>query len=432
MKNFSIITLMMLVSTAKSTAQTYFPPLTGSSWENVSYDELGWCGENVDTLLQFAESRNTKALLILVNGRMALEAYMNGHNQGSLWYWASAAKTITATLTGVAQQEGHLHIGDPVSQYLGPGWTQCSEAEETERTIWHQLTMTSSFDDNALLWNCIEPPCFQCTGASPGTQWHYHNGVYRKLIEVIEAATGESRQSYTSSRLGVRIGMAGIWDDNVFYSNARGMARFGLLALNHFVWNGDSILTDPLFAEAAVTTSQQLNKSYGYLWWINGQESYYRPLIPLLIPGPIVPAAPADMYCGLGADDQKVYVVPSLNMVVVRMGEPAYASSPALSGFDNELWELIMHLSCDVTPTIDSQVSSPKLRIFPNPAQGELFISEPDAFEQVVVFDSTGRQLAGITTNDFRTGLLLEPGIYMLAGLHRNGYWHTGRAVVVR
>ncbi len=56
----------------------------------------------------------------------------------------------------------------------------------------------------------------------------------------------------------------------------------------------------------------------------------------------MVPNAPADMYAGLGRDDQKVYVVPSQKSVVVRMGDNAgTASLLGSSSFDNELWEKI-------------------------------------------------------------------------------------------
>jgi CubicO group peptidase (beta-lactamase class C family) len=57
-------------------------------------------------------------------------------------------------------------------------------------------------------------------------------------------------------------------------------------------------------------------------------------------PGTLVPNAPADMYAAMGASDQRIYVVPSKNMVVIRMGEASNPDNPnfAVSGFDNEFW----------------------------------------------------------------------------------------------
>jgi CubicO group peptidase (beta-lactamase class C family) len=62
-----------------------------------------------------------------------------------------------------------------------------------------------------------------------------------------------------------------------------------------------------------------------------GQEVY---------PGSLVSSAPADMFAAMGASDQRIYVIPSKKMVVIRMGDASDPSNPnfAVSGFDNELW----------------------------------------------------------------------------------------------
>jgi len=54
----------------------------------------------------------------------------------------------------------------------------------------------------------------------------------------------------------------------------------------------------------------------------------------------LVPNAPADMYAAMGAEDQRIYVIPSKKMVVIRMGDASDPQNPnfAVSGFDNELW----------------------------------------------------------------------------------------------
>jgi hypothetical protein len=62
------------------------------------------------------------------------------------------------------------------------------------------------------------------------------------------------------------------------------------------------------------------------------------PEVQFVFTGLLVPDAPADMYSALGKNDQKVYVVPSQDIVVVRMGDSAGNIQLALSSFDNELW----------------------------------------------------------------------------------------------
>jgi len=115
------------------------------------------------------------------------------------------------------------------------------------------------------------------------------------------------------------------------------MARFGLLVLADGNWNGNQIIPQA-FVEASTSSSQLLNKSYGYLWWLNGKSSYRLPQSQIEFQGELIPNAPADMFCALGRDDQKIYVVPNRDLVIVRMGNAADDVNFALSNFDNQLW----------------------------------------------------------------------------------------------
>ncbi len=116
------------------------------------------------------------------------------------------------------------------------------------------------------------------------------------------------------------------------------MARFGLLMLNKGMWDNTAILSDTSYFNAQVNTSQNLNLSYGYLTWLNGKTSFMAPTLQNVFPGPLIPNAPAGMYAALGKNDQKIYVVPSQKLVVIRMGNSAGGFQLAVSDFDNQLW----------------------------------------------------------------------------------------------
>jgi hypothetical protein len=58
--------------------------------------------------------------------------------------------------------------------------------------------------------------------------------------------------------------------------------------------------------------------------------------------GPLSPSAPADLFAGLGKDDKKIYVVPSRDLVVIRLGDEGISSAWAISGYDEEIWQRIM------------------------------------------------------------------------------------------
>ena len=115
------------------------------------------------------------------------------------------------------------------------------------------------------------------------------------------------------------------------------MARFGLLMQNKGNWGGTTIVSEAYFNEMT-NTSQDVNKAYGYLWWLNGKESFMGTSSQDVIQGSLVPNATSDMIAALGAQDQKIYVVPSKGLVIVRCGQSAGEDQLGLSSFDNELW----------------------------------------------------------------------------------------------
>ena len=325
------------------TEAMYFPPIDGSTtWETKSIASLNWNQNAVQPLVDFLTAKHSKSFIILVNGRIVLENYMNGHSASSPWYWASAGKTLTSTVTGIAEQENLININNKVSDYLGTGWTSAPIAKENLITCKNLLSMNSGLDDS--LGDDVSPANLQYV-ANAGTRWAYHN-VYVKLQDVISQVSGQTWASYFNIKLRDKLGMTGTWNPNgglsVYYSNSRSLARFGLMILNKGKWNGTTILNENYFNQAT-TTSQTINQSYGYLWWLSGKSSYHLPQTQFEFTGTLIPNAPNDMFCALGKNDQKIYVIPSKKMVIIRMGEVANPDNPtfALSGFDNELWQKI-------------------------------------------------------------------------------------------
>ncbi len=180
--------------------------------------------------------------------------------------------------------------------------------------------------------------------ANAGTRWAYHNGPYTLLQSVVENATNTNFSDYFNEKIASKIGLNGFWfttgDLHIYRSNTRSMARFGLLILNQGSWNTEQLINQTYF-NAMTNTSQNINKSYGYLWWLNGKENFMKPSSQVVYDGSIIPNAPNDLIVALGANDQKIYVIPSKNMVVVRCGDSAGTTNLAISGFDNLLWEKI-------------------------------------------------------------------------------------------
>ncbi len=319
----------------------YFPSNTDGKWETKSMASLKWNESAVQPLKEYLIQKNTKSFMILVNGRIVMEEYFDGHTSSTTWQWNSAGKTLVTTTTGIAEQEGLLSINTKASQYLGEGWTSAPLEKENLITVRHLLTMTSGLNDEDQFVSKANLTYV----ADAGTRWSYHN-VFQKLMDVVAEASDQEFETYFNAKVKNKIGMDGFWNNGIifklYHSNTRSMARFGLLALNHGKWKDEQIINEAFFNES-ISTSQSINPSYGYMWWLNGKSSYMIPGGQTVYTGSLVSAAPDEMYAAMGAEDQRIYIIPSKKMIVIRMG---YASDPdnptfALSGFDNELWQKI-------------------------------------------------------------------------------------------
>lgn len=347
---FAAIFLLSFKSVQSQTL--YFPPLIGNIWETTSPADLGWCTSRIDSLYNFLEQKNTKAFIVLKDGRIVLERYFGTFTEDSVWYWASAGKTITGYLVGKAQEGGFLSLSDTSAKYLGHGWTSLSPQQEDSITIRHQLTMTTGLNDGTGDVDCTLPSCLQYL-APAGTRWAYHNAPYTLLEKVISNATGQNINVYTQSVLKNQTGMTGVWVtvdyNNVFYSKARSMARYGLLMQNRFKWNNTSLLTDVNYVNQMLNTSQPHNYAYGYLTWLNGKGSYMVPSAQVKIPGSYAPAAPLDMYAAIGKNGQIVSVAPSKGLVVVRMGDDPAAGDVPFTLCD-DIWQRLNYIMCNSTP----------------------------------------------------------------------------------
>ena len=421
----SLLTTLFLLSavvTKQAKAQTtYFPPNTGT-WETITPQSLGWCDANIDSLYNYLNQKNTKAFIILKDGKIVLEKYFGNFTQDSIWYWASAGKTLTAFTVGLAQQDGLLKLSDASNKYLGTGWSSLSSAREDSIKIWHHLTMTTGLNDAGSDPDCTDPNCLTYKAAA-GSRWAYHNAPYTLLDQVIEGATGGNLNVYMAKKFTTNIGMKGLFVKagylNVYFSNARTMARFGLLLLNKGKWNGTTIMSDTGYFRQQTNSSQTINPSYGYLTWLNGKSAFMAPGSQIRFPGSLNPDAPNDMYCAWGKNGQYINVVPSQKLVLIRMGNAPGGSGAASMavGFNNDIWKYINRLPCSsnvTTPTTKA------LSFFPNPVTaGQSITLSGNKPLAVILCDAMGREIPGqsplsVSSGSFNIPTDTNPGLYFL------------------
>lgn len=405
-------------------AQLYFPPINSSNWDTMHPSRLDWCQEKIDSLYNFLDNNESKAFILLKDGKIVLEKYFNGHTASSNWYWASAGKTITSFMVGIAQEENYLNISDTSSKYLGQGWTDCTPTQEDKITIWHQLTMTSGLDDGVADPFCTIDTCM-IYKADAGTRWAYHNAPYTLLDQVIQSATGISLNNYTNQKLKAPTGMTGVFTmvdfNNVFFSTARSMARFGLLILNKGVWNGTVVLSDTSYFNQMINTSQQLNKSYGYLWWLNGKSSFMIPQSQVVIPGSMSVNGPNDAIMALGKDGQIINVVSSENLVWIRMGQSSDGGLVS-ANLNDDIWSYINDLSCTTVSAEEPEKEKLKIIAYPNPVVDDIWInlSDKQTYSKFEICNYHGQVILKGNVQSKIDVSSLSSGVYFLSVFNGN------------
>ena len=361
-------------------------------------------------LLNYAESQHTSGLTIIHNGRLIVEANW----PVSAWRHpmfalskdkptskgiaredvASLQKSLVSLLMQRAVSENLIALEKPVSNYLGSGWSAAPVERESNITVRHLLSMSSGLDDDL---NFVEPP---------GMVWRYNTAAYAQLIFLLERVSGQSIAELSQAWVFQPAGMIdSAWQPRHWvlrtatsaaqlglYTTAPDLARMGLWVLNS--------LPDNEYIQKAVAPSQSLNPAYGYLWWLNGyplratsaQASSTQVLIP---------SAPGDLIAGRGFLDRKLYIVPSLKLVVARIG------SKAEENFESRFWQLLMQ----TLPAQREQCRRCNKTVADTPTRGLTHDNHYIAWREHIIDDSNlgPRDLAG------GDGLLLND-------LDRDGY----------
>lgn len=326
------------------------PGVAGGTEGDVTSGGPLWDRAALESALAYAQSQRSSAVIVVDHGAVIVERYWSVEADAGSAYanmlWgttetgapiedvASMQKSVVSVLVGIAVDQGLLDLDAPVSTYLPAGWSKGTREEESAITVRNLLSMTSGLS-----------PALEYQ-APAGTVWLYNTRAYSLLVDVLEAVTGDDISRITKRWLTDPIGMdETAWrlrpwvtpqmDANPIglYTTARDLVRFGELMLAGGVWQGRRVVSER-YVEAAVEPSQSLNPAYGLLWWLNGRALRATP--DAAGHAALAFAAPGDMYAAQGLLGRKVYVVPCLDLVVVRLGD-----GPD-NDFNQRFWELLM------------------------------------------------------------------------------------------
>lgn len=170
--------------------------------------------------------------------------------------------------------------------------------------------------------------------AEPGQTWLYNTTTFQLLVPVLANAVKKDIDEITREWISgplkmedtkwvIRPWMPPFKDRPMvgMITSNRDLARFGLFLLTGGRWAGQSIFKDSNEVWKMFEPSQKLNPSYGKLWWLNGQKYHLTSADPpVKIEQQKIPSAPLDLVAALGQFDRAVFIVPSHDLVVTRLG----------------------------------------------------------------------------------------------------------------
>lgn len=290
----------------------------------------------LQTALEFAEAQNSVALLVMHRDRLVIEQYWQGHRASDPVNSMSMVKTLLALLIGVAIDEGYIgSIQDPVGTYL-PEWADDPRGDITLADLLYMQSGLGN-DDRT---DTLRSDLVQLYGGSdteklvlkipsernPGEAFDYSNFNSQLLSLALERATGESFGDYLSSRLWQPLGAGDgfLWLDRpgghakpfcCFFATAPDWVRLGQLLL-HGGRVGDSQVIPAAWIQQMLEESP-LEPTFGLHIWLKARTADY-PQVNLASSAPF---AAADMFYLDGRHHQRVYVMPSEELVIVRLGE---------------------------------------------------------------------------------------------------------------
>jgi CubicO group peptidase (beta-lactamase class C family) len=294
---------------------------------------------------KYSESRRGVSMLVLQNGRTIFEQYANGGSAGGRWPIFSGTKSFWGIAALAAVHDGLFRLDDPVSDTITE-WK--SEPRKSQITIRELLSQTDGIEGASRLQRpsirdrnamAIRLP----TIAEPGTAFIYgpsHIQIFSELLH--RKLKGRSTITYFEGHVSDRLGLHRLkykkdsrgnpLPATGFELTAREWARLGELVIGRGNYRGRQIVPANLLQEAFV--GSQANASYGLTFWLNQQASSGREAdMERMLDLPwqnvqwndvcICKDAPPDMVVALGSHYERLFIIPSLKVIIVRQGSGA-------------------------------------------------------------------------------------------------------------
>jgi CubicO group peptidase (beta-lactamase class C family) len=325
----SILLVLILGACTSQTPNASPPPPTATSvpptpaliereywptdgWRTSIPEEQGMDSEQLTEVLDYLQRRlGIHSLLIIRNGYIVTDATFYPFAQDSLHDLASATKSFTSSLIGIAIDKGYIKsVEQPVLDFFPERTVANLDVNKEALTLENLLTMRSGFQcggESTIRQMVASSDWTQFAldlpmAAEPGTRYNYCSPNSHLLSAIIQETTGMSALAFAREHFFGPLGVSDvIWPSDPQGNNwgwgdlklaPHDMAKLGYLFLNQGLWDGQQVVS-PAWVKAATSGS-----SYGYQWWLK----------------------PSGAYFATGVGGQEIWVLPDRDMVVVMTG----------------------------------------------------------------------------------------------------------------
>lgn len=294
-----------------------------TTFSNVDYDKLNKVVANAFDKND-EDTKRTRSVLVIYKDKIIAEKYAPGFDKNSVILGWSMTKSITGTVFGILQKQRNYDIYKPAPI---PEWQNDNRSNITTNDLLHMnsgleweeqydiicdATKMLFHDEDMTRSQLIKPFAFK-----PNTHWNYSSGTSNLLSGILrkQFKTHQEYLDFWYSELIDKIGMhsmivetdmAGNYVGSSYaWATTRDWCKFGLLYLHKGNWNGEQLFNED-WAKYVATPTNNSEGRYGAHFWVNAGGFY--------------PDVPRDMYSCNGFQGQKVVIIPSKDLVIVRMG----------------------------------------------------------------------------------------------------------------
>lgn len=283
--------------------------------------------------------RNTHAVIVIYDGKIISERYAEGFTQESVFTGWSMTKSITNALIGVLVRERKLKLSGaaPIAEWQGDDRKKITInhlLQASSGLTWSESYFIPGADFHNMFIHSDDKAGYalrQKAQYRPGEYFEYSSGTTNILSKIIRQTVGDGEyHSFPYERLFAKVGMyhallepdaSGTFVASSYgFASARDWARLGLLYLNDGVWNGERILPEGWVEYSTTPAPAAPRREYGAHIWLNRGEKTNPSNMKF-------PGLPQQSVIFSGFEDNFVVIVPSYNLVVVRLGVTHNGSS---------------------------------------------------------------------------------------------------------